>query len=136
MIVIFYSVVDNPISRQFVFFDNFVSVFQNNAFKQAAGNTMTFSLVAVPLAVILSLMLAMMLESKIPFRSQFRTFFLSPMMVPIASVVLIWQVLFHYNGMMNEVLVFFQRDKVDWLNSSFAQVVIVVLFCGKIWATT
>ena len=131
MIVIFYSVVDNPISRQFVFFDNFVSVFQNNAFKQAAGNTMTFSLVAVPLAVILSLMLAMMLESKIPFRSQFRTFFLSPMMVPIASVVLIWQVLFHYNGMMNEVLVFFQRDKVDWLNSSFAQVVIVVLFLWK-----
>ena len=59
MIVIFYSVVDNPISRQFVFFDNFVSVFQNNAFKQAAGNTMTFSLVAVPLAVILSLMLSL-----------------------------------------------------------------------------
>lgn len=78
MIVIFYSVVDNPISRQFVFFDNFVSVFRNNAFKQAAKNTMTFSVVAVPLAVVLSLMLAMMLESKIPFRSQFRTFFLSP----------------------------------------------------------
>ena len=131
MIVIFYSVVDNPISRQFVFLDNFVSVFNNSAFRQAAGNTMTFSLVAVPLAVVLSLILAMMLESKIPFRSQFRTFFLSPMVVPIASVVLIWQVLFHYNGMMNEALVFFGRDRVDWLNSSFAQVVIVVLFLWK-----
>ncbi len=131
MIVIYYSIVDNPISKQFVFFDNFVSVFQNAAFQQAAKNTLTFSFVSVPLAVVLSLFLAMLLESKMPFKSQFRTFFLSPMMVPIASVVLIWQVLFHYNGMMNEVLVFFQGEKIDWLNSGYAQVVIVVLFLWK-----
>ncbi len=131
LIVIYYSVVDNPISNQFVFFDNFVMVFQNAAFQQAARNTLMFSAVAVPLAVILSLFLAMMLESKIPFKSQFRTFFLSPMMVPIASVVLIWQVLFHYNGMMNEILAVFHIDKIDWLNSAYAQVVIVILFLWK-----
>ncbi len=131
LIVIYYSVVDNPISNQFVFLDNYVMVFQNAAFKQAAKNTLMFSLVAVPLAVVLSLFLAMMLESKIPFKSQFRTFFLSPMMVPIASIVLIWQVLFHYNGMVNEVLGIFQIDRIDWLNSNYAQVVIVILFLWK-----
>ncbi len=130
-IVIYYSVIDDPINAEFVFFDNFVMVFHNAAFQQAAKNTMIFSAAAVPLAVVLSLLLAMMLESKIPFKSQFRTFFLSPMMVPIASVVLILQVLFHYNGMMNEVLGWFGRDKVDWLNSAYAQVVIVVLFLWK-----
>lgn len=131
LIVVYYSLVDNPISGQFVFLDNFVMVFQNAAFQQAAKNTLTFSLTAVPLAVVLSLFLAMMLESRIPFKSQFRTFFLSPMMVPIASVVLIWQVLFHYNGMINEVLGVFHIDKIDWLNSSFAQIVIVILFLWK-----
>lgn len=131
LIVIYYSVVDNPISNQFVFLDNYVMVFQNAAFLQAAKNTLTFSATAVPLAVVLSLFLAMMLESKIPFKSQFRTFFLSPMMVPIASVVLIWQVLFHYNGMINEVLGFFHMDKIDWLNSAYAQIVIVILFLWK-----
>lgn len=131
LIVIYYSVVDNPISNQFVFFDNYVMVFQNAAFQQAAKNTLMFSLVAVPLAVVLSLFLAMMLESRIPFKSQFRTFFLSPMMVPIASIVLIWQVLFHYNGMVNEVLGIFHIDRIDWLNSNYAQVVIVILFLWK-----
>ena len=131
LIVIYYSVVDNPISGQFVFLDNYVMVFQNAAFQQAAKNTLTFSLVAVPLAVVLSLFLAMILESKMPFKSQFRTFFLSPMMVPIASIVLIWQVLFHYNGMINEVLGLFQIDRIDWLNSAYAQVVIVILFLWK-----
>ena len=131
LIVIYYAVVDNPISHQFVFLDNFINVFHNAAFQQAAKNTMTFSLSAVPLAVVLSLLLAMLMESRIPCKSQFRTFFLSPMMVPIASVVLIWQVLFHYNGMMNEILGCFGIDKIDWLNSSYAQVVIVILFLWK-----
>lgn len=131
LIVIYYSLVDNPINHQFVFMDNFIMVFKNAAFRQAAKNTLIFSVTAVPLAVVLSLMLAMILESKIRFKSQFRTFFLSPMMVPIASVVLIWQVLFHYNGTMNELLSVFHMDKIDWLNSSYAQVVLVVLFLWK-----
>lgn len=130
-IVIYYSVIDNPINAEFVGFDNFVRVFHNAAFRQAAANTMTFSLTAVPLAVVLSLLLAMLMESRIPFKSQFRTFFLSPMMVPIASVVLIWQVLFHYNGMMNEVIGWFGKAKIDWLNSEYAQVVLVALFLWK-----
>ena len=131
LIVIYYSMVDNPINHQFVFLDNFIMVFKNAAFLQAARNTLIFSATAVPLAVVLSLFLAMMLESKIPCRSQFRTFFLSPMMVPVASVVLIWQVLFHYNGTMNEVLAVFHLDKIDWLNSAYAQVGLVVLFLWK-----
>ena len=130
-IVIYYSVIDNPINAEFVGFENFKMVFENAAVRQAAFNTMTFSAIAMPLAVVLSLLLAILMESKIPFKSQFRTFFLSPMMVPIASVVLIWQVLFHYNGMMNEIIGWFGKDKIDWLNSDYAQVVIIVLFLWK-----
>ena len=103
LVVIYYSMVDNPISLNFVFLDNFKNVIRNNAFKKAVRNTFSFSAIAVPLAVVLSLLLAVLLDSKIPFKSQFRTFFLSPMMVPVASVVLIWQVLFHYNGVINEI---------------------------------
>lgn len=131
LVVIYYSMVDNPINKQFVFFENFVKVFNNAAFQQAASNTMKFSLVAVPLAVVLSLLLAMMLESEIPFKSQFRTFFLSPMMVPVASIILIWQVLFHFNGIVNDFIAIFGADKVDWIKSSHAQVVIVILFLWK-----
>lgn len=131
LVVIYYAVVDNPIQHNFVFLDNFINVFNNAAFRQAAYNTMKFSVIAVPLAVVLSLGLAMLLDSKIPFKSQFRTFFLTPMMVPIASIVLIWQVLFHYNGMVNDITALFGTDKIDWLKSEHAQVVIIVLFLWK-----
>lgn len=131
MVVIYYSLVDNPISANFVFLDNFKSIISNTAYRRAVHNTFMFSAVAVPLAVVLSLLLAIVLESKLPFRSQFRTFFLSPMMVPVASIVLIWQVLFHYNGAINEVLVKLGGSKIDWMKSDYALVVIVILFLWK-----
>ncbi len=131
IVVIVYALVDNPINMEFAGLDNFLRVMNNGAFKKAVFNTVRFSAIAVPLAVILSLLLAVVLEWKIPFRSQFRTFFLSPMMVPVASIVLIWQVLFHYNGAVNEWLGAFGIDKIDWLKSDKAYIVIVVLFLWK-----
>lgn len=131
IVIIYYSMVDNPINKDFVFLDNFISVLKNTAFKKAAVNTLKFSAMAVPLAVVLGMGLAMLLDSRIPFVSQFRTSFLCPMMVPVASVVLIWQVIFHYNGTLNEILMKFGADRVDWLKSDKAMIVIVVLFLWK-----
>lgn len=130
-VIIFYSMVDNPISKDFVFLDNYINVLKNNAFKKAAMNTFSFAMISVPLAVVLSMLLAMLLDSKIPFVSQFRTSFLCPMMVPVASVVLIWQVIFHYNGALNEFLANFDINKIDWLKSEMGQVVVVLLFLWK-----
>ncbi len=131
IVVIFYSLVDNPISKNFVFLENYQRVVKNAAFKTAVTNTAVFSAVAVPLAVVLSLVLAMVLDTKLPFRSQFRTFFLSPLMVPVASIVLIWQVLFHYNGAVNDVLVALGGAKIDWMKSQYSQVVVIILFLWK-----
>jgi len=131
LVVIYYSLIDNPINKEFVFLDNFINVLRNTAFQTAAKNTALFSAIAVPLAVVLSLLLAMLLDSDIPFLSQFRTSFLSPMMVPVASVVLIWQVIFHFNGALNIVVQQFGFDKIDWIKSEYNRIVIVVLFLWK-----
>ena len=130
-VVVYYSLIDGVGSKNFVFLQNFIKLFDNSAFRLAAKNTLTFSAMAVPLAVVLSIVLALMLECRIPLKSQFRTFFLSPMMVPVASVVLIWQVLFNYNGTVNEFIMLFGADKVDWLQSQFAPVVVLLLFLWK-----
>ena len=130
-VVVYYSMIDGVGSRNFVFLENFIKLFNNSAFIMAAKNTLQFSAIAVPLAVILAIVLALMLECRIPMKSQFRTFFLSPMMVPVASVVLIWQVLFNYNGSINEFLALFDIAKIDWLQSDHCQAVVIILFLWK-----
>lgn len=129
--IIYYSMVKSPLDRSFVFLDNYKALLANTAFRTAAVNTVTFSALAVPLAVILSLCLALMLETNIPGKSIFRTFFLSPMMVPVASIVLIWNVIFHYNGALNSLLVRFGIVKIDWMKSELNQLVVVLLFLWK-----
>ena len=130
-IVVYYSVMSSPINGEFVAMDNFISLVHNPAFQTAANNTATFCLIAVPLAVVLGLGLALILEQKIPGKSLFRTFFLSPMMVPVASVVLVWQVIFHESGTLNQFLSVFGVQAVDWLKSPYCQLVIVILFLWK-----
>ncbi len=130
-VVIYYSFIYGPMNHSFAGLQNYKNVFQNNAFKIAVKNTLTFTGIAVPLSVVLSLALALMLECRIPLKSHFRTFFLSPMVVPIASVILVWQVLFHQNGVINEFLSVFGWEKVDWLKSDYCKIVIIVLFLWK-----
>lgn len=130
-VVVYYSAIQGPLNHSFVGLQNYVNVLGNAAFRTAVKNTLVFTAVAVPLAVVGSLALALMLECRIPLKSQFRTFFLSPMVVPIASIILVWQVLFHCNGVVNEFLQMFGTEKIDWLKSDFCKVVIVVLFLWK-----
>ncbi|MBQ5311369.1 MAG: sugar ABC transporter permease [Oscillospiraceae bacterium] len=145
IIVVYYSFLDNPISKHFVWFTNYKNLLANEAFAKSAKNTLMLSFTAVPAAVIFSLMLANLLDAKIPGRSMFRTFFLSPMMVPVASIVLIWRVMFHQSGFVNRLLASIVSDglhindmciippwtDIDWMKSTKCLVVIVLLFLWK-----
>ena len=130
-VVVYYSMIDNPVRKNFVLSDNFIALMSNKAFQMVAANTLKFTLVSVPLAVILSLLMACMLDKSILFKSQFRSFFLTPMMVPVASVVLVFQVIFNQNGVLNEFLSVFGQDKIDWFKSDYAMVIVVILFLWK-----
>lgn len=123
----------SPTNSDFVGFRNYERVLTNDAFINASKNTLTFALISVPLAVILALLVAMLLNSGLPGKSLFRSFLLNPMMVPVASVVLIWQVFFSYNGVINGIAekIFDSPEKIDWLKSEYAQIVIMLLFLWK-----
>lgn len=130
-VVIYYSLIDDSVNCNFIGFENFSRLFSNSAFKLALKNTGIFSATAVPLVVIIALLLALILDSSIPFKSTFRTIFLSPMIVPAASVILIWQVLFDYNGVINDITALFGSEAVEWLKSDYGYMVAVLLFLWK-----
>ncbi len=131
LVVIVYAFVSDNTNYDFVGFENFISLFGNSAFRLALKNTGIFSLISVPLVVIIPLMLAVLLESNIPLKSTFRTIFLSPMIVPAASVILIWQVLFDYHGVVNELVQKFGGMSVEWFKSDYGIIIVVLLFLWK-----
>ena len=130
-VVIYYSLVNNPVLHEFVGLDNFRALLENPSFRLAAKNTAIFSAISVPAAVVLALALACMLSGKIPGKSQFRTAMLSPLMVPVASVVLIWQVVFSYHGALNTLVEHLGAAPVDWMKSEWNRYVVVLLYLWK-----
>lgn len=131
LIVLVQSFQRSSTNTEFVGLKNYETVMNNQAFQSAAKNTLIFAGLAVPLAVLLSLFLALLLSSKIPGKSVFRSIMLNPMMVPVASIVLIWQVMFSYNGALNTYLGWFGVDKIDWMKSYWSRFVILILFLWK-----
>ena len=61
LVVIYFSFVNNPVAKKFVGLTNYINVIQNGAFRTANGNTLFFSVVAVPLAVILGMVLGFLI---------------------------------------------------------------------------
>ncbi|MCL1884045.1 MAG: sugar ABC transporter permease [Defluviitaleaceae bacterium] len=78
----------------FIGLESYISVVNNAAFRLAATNTSRFVLICIPLLVVISLGTALLVRSIKPYGRVFKTSFLLPMAVPVASIVLLWQVVF------------------------------------------
>lgn len=128
---VFYSFMDSTVDSQFVGLDNYRELLASSSFRQAASNTFYFSAVSVPLMLVLSLGLAMLLNKNIFFRKWLRTAFVLPLVVPVASIILIWQMLFDWNGSLNAWLSYFGSERVDWMKTDAARNVVIIVYLWK-----
>lgn len=115
----------NVTGEMFVGLHNYKIVVENEAFHLAMGNTLRFILVCVPLLLICSLLLANTVY--FGMAKIYRNFCLLPMSVPVVSLVFVWKMVFHRNGLINS---FFDIE-TDWLNSSYAFWILVITFLWK-----
>jgi len=115
----------------FVGFDNYISVINNAAFRLAAMNTLRFIAICIPLLLILSLISALLVRSVRPSGKLFKTTFLLPMAVPVASVVLLWQVLFNDHGLINTWLYDFGFAPMQFMSTGAAFWVLIFTYLWK-----
>lgn len=128
---VYYSLVDGPIDGHFVGIENYRSLLTNSIFLKAATNTLIFTAIGVPLNILLSLGLALLLNRGIYYRNTLRTLFISPLVIPVASVVFVWQVFFDLNGTLNGILSFFGVNPVDWMQTGWARLVVLIVYLWK-----
>ncbi|GKX65053.1 carbohydrate ABC transporter permease [Inconstantimicrobium mannanitabidum] len=116
---------------EYVGFQNFIDLLSSETFQLAAKNTLYFNVVSVPLNLCISLVMAVVLNSKLKGISYFRTIFVMPLVIPSASVVLVWQIFFHSSGVLNDFLSIFGYKSTDWLNSPWAFNILVLFYIWK-----
>lgn len=121
----------SAMSGQFVGLNNYRTVLENDAFRTAAANTARFVAVCIPLLLVFSLLLALLVNAFREKRGIFKTSFLIPMAIPVASIVLLWKVVFHENGLFNLLITALGGVPVNWLDSEWTFGVLVFSYLWK-----
>lgn len=119
------------VNENWVGLANYKMVIENSAFRLAAGNTIRFVGICIPTLVILSLLVAVFLYSSGKIADFLKSAFLIPMAIPVASVVLLWKVLFHGQGMLSGLVDKLGFLPADWMNSKYAFWVLVFSYIWK-----
>ena len=116
---------------KFVGIKNYVDVIMSQAFQRASWNTFRFIAIGVPLIMALALLFSLILQKKFAGASFYRSIFLFPLVVPIASTVMVVQLFFEESGIMNTILINMGVPLVEWLNSEAAFGVLISLYVWK-----
>lgn len=119
------------IGNKFVGITNYIQLFNNNTFLLALKNTLIFTVIAIPLLMVISFLLALFLNSFKKISSFFKSSFLIPVVVPVASLICVWQVIFDDYGAINGFLNLIGVDTVQFFNSEFSMVMIIFIYIWK-----
>ena len=111
---------------------NYQMIFTNQAFLLAGKNTLRFFGICITLLVVLSLAASVLLNGLGKNQKQLmKTAFLFPMAIPVASVAILWKVLFNGQGLLNHFLEMLSLKSIDWLNTKASFWVLVISYIWR-----
>ncbi len=118
------------VTGEFTGIDNYVELFQNQAFLLAVKNTLRFTGFCLPILLGLSFAVSIML-SRLKQVQLFKSVYLFPLAVPTATVVLIWKMFFLKQGIINSLLNQWGMNAVDFMGTKAAFWVLVFSYVWK-----
>lgn len=119
------------VGGKFVGFSNYQTVLTNQAFLLAAGNTLRFAAVCLPLLILISLGIAVLLRRVGKAAGFLKGAYLVPLSIPAASIVLLWKLMFDKQGMLNGLLSALGIPGADWMNTGASFGVLVFSYIWK-----
>lgn len=121
----------DAMGRRFVGLANYRTVLTNEAFRLASANTVRFLCTCIPLLLALSLGMALLVRTAGRASDLFKATYLLPLAIPVASIVLLWKVLFAEAGLLNTLLGCLGADTVDFMGTGAAFWVLIATYLWK-----
>lgn len=121
---------------KFVGFDNYVKLFSDATFLKAAGNTLLYLVIQVPIMIVLSLLIASVLnDRKLKGKAFFRTAIFLPCITSLVAYSIIMKSLFSGDGLINQVLMNLNliADPINWITDAFFAKVLIIIAITWRW---
>lgn len=109
-----YSVLKPPV---YIGLHNYQKIFHDEDFYVSLKNTVTFSLISIPIGTIINFTVAILLNAKVKGQAIYRTLFFVPSLVPAVPLAIIGLSLFNSdNGVVNFLLGLIHVKGPNWLS--------------------
>lgn len=129
---LYYAMINNPFEKHFVWFENFISIFSNQAFLLAFKNTVVLTVVAVPQLILFSFIVAVILKNNTDKMSVLRKIIIFPLAVPTVTVASIWLLFFENRGYINNIInAILHIEGLNWLGGGLLYVPISLIYIWK-----
>lgn len=122
------------VDKPFVGMENFVTLFQSDAFLTALKNTTIIAFGILIFSVPIALIIAYLLSKGIRFKSWFEAIYFLPYITPMVPVAVTWKwILDSQQGLFNYALSFFGISPQPWLLDPTLAIVSVIML--TVWKT-
>jgi ABC-type sugar transport system permease subunit len=118
-------------SPKWVGLANYRDLLGDEDFLKALWNTVLFVLIGMGIGPVLGFLSALLLNRTIRFRAFFRAAYFLPVMTSLVVVASIWKILLSDQGIINQILSFFQIPTRQWLSDTTTALPAVTL--TSIW---
>lgn len=110
---------------------NYQRVFAEKTFWNCLNVTLKFNVVTIPLQIIISFLMALLVSSKVRGTGVFRTIFYIPFAVSITVCVMVWNLMFQFNGgVVNSFLSLFGVPPQGFFNDRKQALWCIVVLCS------
>jgi raffinose/stachyose/melibiose transport system permease protein len=108
-------------SMRFVGLENYQKIFTDARFLNALKNNILWLLMYLVVPVLVGFALAMLLNTDVPGQNAFKSFYYFPGVISFIATGIIFSLIFHRNGLINQVLRLIHLDALTaaWLSSRF-----------------
>jgi multiple sugar transport system permease protein len=134
MLSIYYSFTDYRLGNpaNWIGFDNYIRMFQDERFINSIKVTFIFVLISVPVRLIFGLLIAYLLTREIKGTTFFRSLYYIPSLIGGSiSVALVWKELFSRNGLINLLLERLGVEPLAWFGDQ--RLVMIPLVLMSAW---
>lgn len=112
----------------FVFLDNFISLFRDARFYDALVNTLVFTLGTLVPTIVLGLALALLMQKAFKGKGIIQFILFSPWITPTVAVSIVWTWIYDpQTGIANTVLKFLHLPALQWIKSSQTAMLAVII---------
>lgn len=118
-------------SGTFVGLENYQNLIQNEMFRLACWNTFRFLFIGLPLILLAAYTIALLLKKQVEKYQLLKSVLLLPYVMPVVGTVVLIELLFADNGVVNEMLYTLGLPIKKWLDSEWAFYVVLLLYLWK-----